>query len=530
MTGASLGRRENSALSSARRLADQTFARAAGAPLIPGNTVRILRDAKENYPAWLEAIASATTTIHFETYIIHRDEIGLQFAKALADKARQGVRVRLLYDWLGSFSFSLRSRWPMLAQAGVEIRSFNPPRIDRPFGWISRDHRKVITIDGRVGFVSGLCVGLNWVGDPKRRLDPWRDTGIVIEGPAVADLEQAFAETWAAAGVPLPAADVTTKAPLPPVGAVMARVVASTPTTAQLYRLDQLIAAVARRSLWLTDAYFVGTTLYVQALISAATDGVDVRLLVPGSSDVPFIGSLSRAGYRPLLEAGVRVFEWNGSMLHAKTAVADSRWARVGSTNLNLTSWIGNWELDVAVEDEPFAKAMEAMYLDDLSHATEVVLTAQRRVRLSEQSESRRRRGLARTSGGRATAGALGVSSAVGAAITNHRVLGPAEARVMVTTGLLLIVLSGVAMKWPRVVAIPLSVVLGWVALSLFSRAATLHVAGKELRWPWRGGGPLEPPTTTDVGGYASTDANRQSERSEPSAEVNNMDDSTTPL
>ena len=106
---------------------------------------------------------------------------------------------------------------------------------------------------------------------------------------------------------------------------------------------------------------------------------------------MPFIGSLSRAGYRPLLEAGVRVFEWNGSMLHAKTAVADSRWARVGSTNLNLTSWIGNWELDVAVEDEPFAKAMEAMYLDDLSHATEVVLTARRRVRLSQQPEARRR-------------------------------------------------------------------------------------------------------------------------------------------
>ncbi len=531
MTGASLGRSENSALSAARRLADQTFARAAGAPLIPGNTVRILRDAKENYPAWLEAIASATTTIHFETYIIHRDEIGLQFAKALADKARQGVRVRLLYDWLGSFSFSLRSRWPLLAQAGVEIRSFNPPRIDRPFGWISRDHRKVITIDGRVGFVSGLCVGLSWVGDPTRRLDPWRDTGIVIEGPAVADLEQAFAETWATAGVPLPATDVTSKAAMPAVGTVMARVVASTPTTAQLYRLDQLIAAGARRSLWLTDAYFIGTTLYVQALISAATDGVDVRLLVPGSSDVPFIGSLSRAGYRPLLEAGIRVFEWNGTMLHAKTAVADSRWARVGSTNLNLTSWIGNWELDVAVEDEAFAKAMEAMYLDDLSHATEVVLTARRRVRLRQQPEPRRRRPLARASGGRAAAGALGVGSAVGAAITNHRVLGPAEARVMAIAGLLLLVMSGVAMKWPRVVAIPLSVVLGWVALSLFSRAATLHVDGQGLRWPWRGGGPPEPPTlsTSDVRACASTDDNGRRERSQPSAEVNPMEQATNP-
>ena len=233
---------------------------------------------------------------------------------------------------------------------------------------------------------------------------------------------------------------------------------------------------------------------------------------------MPFIGSLSRAGYRPLLEVGVRVFEWNGSMLHAKTAVADSRWARVGSTNLNLTSLIGNWELDVAVEDEAFAKAMEAMYLDDLSHATEVVLTARRRVRLSEQPEPRRRRPLTRTSGGRAAAGALGVGSAVGAAITNHRVLGPAEGRVMATAGLLLLVMSGVAMKWPRVVAIPMSVLLGWVALSLFSRALTLHFEGNGLRWRWRGGSAPGPPVqaTTDVRRRASTDANGRCERSDP--------------
>ena len=486
MTGENPGSNANAALSSARVLADQTFARAAGAPLVPGNTVRILKNAEENYPAWLEAIASARSTIHFETYIIHRDDIGLQFAEALAERARHGVCVRLLYDWFGSWSFSLRGRWPMLARAGVEVRCFNPPRFDRPFGWVSRDHRKVITIDGRVAFVSGLCVGHRWIGDPERHVEPWRDTGVMIEGPAVADVELAFAETWAIAGVPLPATDLPDRASIPAVGTVMARVVASTPTTAQLYRLDQLIAAGARRSLWLTDAYFVGTTLYVEALKSAAMDGVDVRLLVPGASDVPFIGSLSRAGYRPLLEAGVRVFEWNGSMLHAKTAVADSRWARVGSTNLNLTSWIGNWELDVAVEDEPFAHAMDAMYLDDLSHATEVVLTARRRVRLSEQPEPRRQRspGLAHGGGGRAAAGAFGVGSAVGAAISNHRVLGPAEARVMASAGLLLLAVSGVAMTWPRVVAIPLAVVLGWVALSLFFRAATLNFQGKAGRLP----------------------------------------------
>ncbi|OFW02751.1 MAG: cardiolipin synthase B [Acidobacteria bacterium RIFCSPLOWO2_02_FULL_68_18] len=500
MTGKNPGPLPDAALAAARALADQTFARAAGAPLIPGNAVRILRDAKENYPAWLEAIASARSTIHFETYFIHRDDIGLQFADALAERARHGVRVRLLYDWLGSFSVSLSRRWPMLSRAGVEIRSFNPPRIDRPFGWISRDHRKVITIDGRLGFVSGLCVGRHWVGDPGRHVDPWRDTGVAIEGPAVADLELAFAETWAIAGAPLPATDVPTQASIPARGTVMARVVASTPTTAQLYRLDQLIAAGARRSLWLTDAYFVGTTLYVQALKSAAMDGVDVRLLVPGSSDVPFIGSLSRAGYRPLLEAGVRVFEWNGSMLHAKTAVADARWARVGSTNLNLTGWLGNWELDVAVEDEPFARAMEAMYLDDLSHATEVVLTARRRLHLRAQPERRRRRplALAKGSGGRAAAGALGIGSAVGAAITNRRVLGPAEARAMVSAGLLLLAVSGVAMTWPRVLAVPVSVMLGWVALSLFFRAATLRLQGKGLRWPRRRDGAPEPTDPRD--------------------------------
>ena len=153
------------------------------------------------------------------------------------------------------------------------------------------------------------------------------------------------------------------------------RVIASVPHAAGIYRLDQLIAAGARRTLWLTDAYFVGVTPYVQALRAAARDGVDVRLLAPGASDVWLVRSLSRAGYRPLLEAGVRVFEWNGSMLHAKTAVADGRWARVGSTNLNLASWLGNWELDVAVEDERFASAMEAMFLEDLTRATEIVLS-----------------------------------------------------------------------------------------------------------------------------------------------------------
>ena len=169
----------------------------------------------------------------------------------------------------------------------------------------------------------------------------------------------------------------------------------------------------------------------MQALCAAARDGVDVRLLVPGASDIPVLSPLSRAGYRPLLEAGVRVFEWNGSMLHAKTAVADGRWARVGSTNLNIASFWANYELDVAVEDEKVAGAVADMYEQDLERATEIVLARRNRVRPSQKPDRARRWRPRSGSAGRAAAGALSLGSAVGAAIKDHRVLGPAEARVL---------------------------------------------------------------------------------------------------
>ena len=152
------------------------------------------------------------------------------------------------------------------------------------------------------------------------------------------------------------------------------RIVASLPASAGMIRLDELVAALARRKLWLTDAYFAGTTSYVQALRGAAKDGVDIRLLVPNATDIPILRPLTRAGYRPLLEVGVRVFEWNGTMIHAKTAVADEHWARVGSTNLNIASWFSNCELDAIVENDSFAREMEEMYLQDLTNATEIVL------------------------------------------------------------------------------------------------------------------------------------------------------------
>jgi cardiolipin synthase len=405
------------------------------------------------------------------------------FAEALCEKAREGVQVRLLYDWFGAIGKTSQHFWKNLRDAGVIVRCFNPFQFGSPLKWLSRDHRKLLTVDSRIGFVTGLCVGQPWIGDVKGNGDPWRDTGIEIRGPAVADLEQAFAQTWAAAGPPL-SGQLPRRDELPMVGDVPVRVVASEPSTAGLYRLDTLIGAIAQHSLWLTDAYFVGTTVYVQALIAAAHDGVDVRLLVPGSSDIPWIRALSCMGYRPLLEGGIRVFEWNGSMLHAKTAVADGRWARVGSTNLNPSSLLGNWELDAAVEDEGFAHAMEEMFLEDLTNATEVLLSAHRRVRLVRPSPNllRHRRKRRSSSTRRVVAGALGISNAVGAAITNHRPLGPAEAKVMTTGGAGLLVIAVVGLLWPLVIALPLCIVGLWLSIELFVRAAKLHRQKSQAR------------------------------------------------
>ena len=187
-----------------RLLADQAFSRTAGAPLIGGNAVRLLKDAAENFPAWLEAIGTAERSIFFESYIVGNDATGREFRDALAAKARAGVRVHVLYDWLGSPGKILPGFWRPLLAAGATVRAFNPPRFVSPLGWLSRDHRKSICLDGRVAFVSGLCVAQTWRGDPASGKEPWRDTGIEIRGPAVADIERAFARVWNATGAPLP--------------------------------------------------------------------------------------------------------------------------------------------------------------------------------------------------------------------------------------------------------------------------------------------------------------------------------------
>lgn len=440
-----------------KEFVDETITRITGAPLVAGNEVRLLIDAAENYPAWLEAIANAERRILFESYIIHEDEQGELFGEALVKKAREGVEVKLIYDWMGGAGATSRSFWRHLRQNGVEVRCYNPPKLTDPLGFFSRDHRKSMAVDRKVAFVSGLCVGKDWVGNKEKNIEPWRDTGVGIWGPAAADVEEAFAEVWATMGEPLePSLNNRRHAKLHPDG-IAIRVVQSVPSAAHVYRLDQILAAAAQRSMWLTDAYFVGLPSYLQSLKDAAADGVDVRILVPQSTDLPLIRDTTRSTYRPLLEAGVRVFEWNGPMVHAKTAVFDGRFARVGSSNLNIASWFGNYELDVFIQDEKFGREMNKMFLNDLENATEIVLTmGTKKPKPLENHKGRKRGGSVR----KATAGAINAATSISAAIAKKAPLGAAEARLLFIAGGILVGYALLLTIFPRGASVPLVVIL----------------------------------------------------------------------
>lgn len=353
-----------------RPVQQRAIDRAAASRPIPGNRVTLLQDGPEAYPAMLELIAAARRYIHFENYIIRSDATGWRFAEALARRAREGVPVRVLYDWLGCLS-TRRRLWRFLRAAGCEVRAFNPPTLVRPLRNLARDHRKLLVVDGSLSVVGGLCIGDEWAGDTSRGIPPWRDTAVGIEGPASHALDLAFAHIWALAGPPLPEQERTPD--IPAAGEAAVRVVIGEPGRERAYRVVEYLAAGARRRLWIVDAYLVPPPRLFEVMALAEKDGVDVRLLVPGSSDVPVVRNLTRLGYRDLLRSGMRIFEWNGPMIHAKTMVADGRWVRVGTSNINLSSLVGNYELDVVIEDARLAMTMERQFRRDILTSSEVV-------------------------------------------------------------------------------------------------------------------------------------------------------------
>ncbi|HLU25884.1 MAG TPA: phospholipase D-like domain-containing protein [Longimicrobiales bacterium] len=355
------------------RLLQRALGRATEAPVIPGNRAALLVDGPVAYPAMLALIADAKRRVHFENYIFRPDRTGRRFAEALAARARAGVEVRVLYDWFGSLS-TPPSFWAALRDAGCEVRPFGPPSLRRPLDLLRRDHRKLLVVDGDTAVLGGLCIGDEWAGGPDSPC--WRDTAVRLDGPIARALDRSFARLWRRAGGGVIDLDAP---PCPADGTVTARVVDGPPTHARAYRVYQLIAALAERSLYVTGAYPLAPASLRRALASAARTGVDVRILAPGRSDLPILNQAARAHYTALLRAGVRIYEWTGPMLHAKTVVADGNWALIGSSNLNPFSLWGSYELDVEIQGPELASALERQFLADLDSAREITLEAWRR-------------------------------------------------------------------------------------------------------------------------------------------------------
>jgi len=355
--------------------------RAAGGRPIPGNRVTVLFDGPEVYPAMLDRIAAARRWIHLDNYIIRSDATGLRFAEALIERARAGIPVRVQTDWLGSLT-TRRSFWRRLRAAGASVRAFNPPRLIRLRQNLIRDHRKLLVVDGETAVAGGLCLGNEWAGAPAAGRQPWRDTGVAIDGPAAAALDRAFAAVWRLTGPPLEETELPAEAPMR--GESALRVVAGEPGGVRAFRATELLLAGAAERIWITDAYFVAPRGIYQALLDAAREGIDVRVLAPGKSDLPRVQRLTRVDYYELLRAGVRIFEWRGPMLHAKTIVVDGRWIRVGSSNLNVSSLLANYEIDILADDPGLGQVMEAQFRRDIDRSVEV--------RLREPAEGRRHR------------------------------------------------------------------------------------------------------------------------------------------
>jgi cardiolipin synthase len=314
--------------------------------------------------------------VHLENYIFADDSVGQRFAHALSEKAGEGVPVRVLYDWFGCLDVWVPSSfWRKLRSAGVEVRVVNSPSLYRgAWRFLARDHRKLVGVDGLYASVGGICIADGWLERSSETGLIYRDTAANLRGPAVADVERAFAGVWDLHGEPLPDEERPDVDAIEAAGEKAARVVIQEPGRARVLRTLEILLAAADRRMWIADAYFLSAPTLTQALISAARDGVDVRILLPATNDVRWVGALSRAGYRPLLEAGVRIFEYGGPMMHAKTHVVDGRFSRVGSTNLNFSGLLANWEADLMVEDPSFGAQMDEMFEEDLENAREVRL------------------------------------------------------------------------------------------------------------------------------------------------------------
>jgi cardiolipin synthase len=367
--------------------AGPSFARAlwrlASADVSAGNAVQLLTDGDTTFEAMLLMIAEARSEVCLESYIVCDDTVGRRFGDALGAAVGRGVRVRLLTDWVGARGSSRLLR--AMRDSGVEVRVFNPIGLKPWLGVFPRDHRKLLVVDGAIGLTGGIGLGEQWQrGLIRKRASVWRDTCVRIAGPAAVDMVAAFERMWLRAdrAVRTESGPVLRResrgAHLDPASCdgALVGIVEGEPWRLRVGRSLHLQAAAAQRSIWVASAYFVPSFAEVDALTGAARDGVDVRLLVPSRYDHPWIHGLTRGFYRRLLRNGVRIWEWKGEMMHAKTTVVDGNWLRVGSTDFNPLGVAINYELDAMIQDPVIGAAAEAAFERDLEQSVEVTRVA----------------------------------------------------------------------------------------------------------------------------------------------------------
>lgn len=357
---------------------DPQFVRAIGAllgpSLLPGNQVTELLNGDAIFPAMLGAIRGAERTITFETFIYWSGGIGREFADALSARARAGVRVLILLDWVGSAKMD-EDLLEELRAAGCELTRYHEPRWYNLTRFNNRTHRKVLVVDGRLGFTGGVGIGDEWTG---RAQDPehWRDTHFRVEGPVVAQMQAVFMVNWIKTRARVEHTDDFFPA-LRPAGPQVAQMFHSSPEEgSENIRLMYLLSiAAARRTLRLEQAYFVPDDLITGMLAAAARRGVRVEVIVPGELiDTQKVRLASRSRWGPLLEAGVRIFEYQPTNLHAKIMVVDGVWSSVGSTNFDNRAFRLNDEANLNLYDRAFAGQMERTLDADREKSREITL------------------------------------------------------------------------------------------------------------------------------------------------------------
>jgi len=345
----------------------------SGSPFTVGNLVTLVWKDRESFQGIFDAVREAKHTIFLQFYIFRNDETGRELAEILKMKAREKIAVFILYDHFGSF-FTPRSFWQEMKDCGVQIASSHPFTWKAPFHYFYRDHRKLIIIDGIKAFTGGLNIANEYRGYHRvKAARAWRDTGIFLEGPIVTRLIEEFRKSW----------EIWNSSPIPPLREaepqtygipVLPIFASSARSRRRMRRLLHYSINSAQKSIYLTTAYFIPSMRLLYILERAASRNIDVKLLLPGISDISSVYFAGRAFYSRLLKAGIEIYTYNGVILHAKSSVFDSTWAIIGSANLDFQSLRRNDEGNVGIMDQGFGRQMTEVFFDDLTRAEKITL------------------------------------------------------------------------------------------------------------------------------------------------------------